>query len=345
MAHELDNSNGKIGFASRKQAAWHGLGQIVEAMNCEQALNLGGLNFEVVKSPNIHRINPEIEIVSTESFFTYRTDTNAVLGASLGKGYTVLQNKEALNLIDSVVESGKIQIETVGSLFGGARVFITCKAAESYKIGGNDEVEQYLVISKSHDGSKAVEVYFTDIRVVCNNTLQMSMKNATQMHRVKHTANVKSRTNEALRILNILDANLEAKEVAFTKLKETRFSEAKFFDYIGNLFYTKDEITELQKGNKEIISTRKKNIIKDVLDFANYGVGQAEAEEGSAWWAYNAITGYYSNQKVYNDAESRMQNLLWTSDAAVMDNALQLALEPGKIKSCAQKVITNFILN
>lgn len=107
MAHNLDFSKGFASFASRKQTAWHGLGSVVDAMNTKQALQLGGLDFDVIKAPNIHRIGTK-EIVSTNSFFTYRNDTEAVLGDKLGKDYTVLQNREAMDLIDTLVESGKV---------------------------------------------------------------------------------------------------------------------------------------------------------------------------------------------------------------------------------------------
>lgn len=227
MAHNLDFSKGFAAFASRKQTAWHGLGQIVDALNCQQALKLGGLDFDVIKAPNIHRIGTK-EVISTNSFFTYRNDTEAVLGDKLGKDYTVLQNRESMDLIDTLVESGKAQIETVGALFGGARVFITCKVKEAYSVGKNDTVEQYVIISNSHDGSKAVEVYFSDVRVVCWNTLQMSLKGCTQMHRVRHTANVKDRVNEALKIMGIIENNVQAKKEAFEAMKKPSFQKPVF---------------------------------------------------------------------------------------------------------------------
>ena len=52
MAHNLNETNGKVAFAARGEKAWHGLGQYVsEAMTSEQAIELGGLNYTVEKRP------------------------------------------------------------------------------------------------------------------------------------------------------------------------------------------------------------------------------------------------------------------------------------------------------
>ena len=343
MAHNLDFSKGFAAFASRKEAAWHVLGSTVEAMSAKEALTLGGLDFDVIKLPNVHKIGNK-EIISQNSFFTYRNDTEAVLGDKLGKDYTVIQNRESMDLIDTLVSSGVAEIETVGALFGGAWVFITCKVKASYS-AGKDEINQYLIVSNSHDGSKAVEVYFSDVRVVCWNTLQLSLKGCTQIHRCRHTANVKDRVNEAFKIMNLVESNVRAKKEAFEKMQNTQFSEARFFDYIGNVFFTKDEIKAVKEGKKDAISTRKQNIITDISQFANTGIGQKEANPGSSWWAYNGLTGFYSNVKTYKNTENRMNSLLWGTDAELMEKGLELALEPSKIVSLAKDLTVNLNFN
>lgn len=167
------------------------------------------------------------------------------------------------------------------------------------------------------------------------------------MHRVRHTANVKDRVNEALKIMGIIENNVQAKKEAFETMKKTKFSETRFFDYIRNLFFSKEEMTNVKAGKTDAISTRKQNIIKDVVAFTNDGVGQKEAVEGSAFWAYNGVIGYYSNQKTYKDSENRMTSLLWGADAGVMESALELALEPKKIVSLSREIVVprNFNLN
>lgn len=81
----------------------------------------------------------------------------------------------------------------------------------------------------------------------------------------------------------------------------------------------------------EALSTRKSKIIKDVIEFAETGIGQQEAIPGTAWWAYNAVTGYFSN-KSFNSADERIQSMLFGNASNIMTNALHKAVSPSKLQ-------------
>lgn len=85
MAHKIDMTTGQAAFVSYQQTAWHGLGEVFQTeLTAQQALQAARLNFIVHKSPNIHRLPDGTDIISTESFFTYRDDTMGILGTKLG---------------------------------------------------------------------------------------------------------------------------------------------------------------------------------------------------------------------------------------------------------------------
>src|SRR5262245_24685564 len=120
MAHNLNYNDrtGQYSFFSVKETAWHGLGQIVqEYPNSKDALRFAGLAYEVGKRPNKHALPSGKVIDSEESFFTYRLDNEQVLGAHVGRDYTVVQNADAFTFFDSIVagEEG-ILFETAGAL-------------------------------------------------------------------------------------------------------------------------------------------------------------------------------------------------------------------------------------
>lgn len=331
MASKIE-SNGD--FVSYRQPAWHGLGTIFEnVMTTDDALKLGGLDFVVEKSPNIHRLPGGVEIVSEKSFFTYRTDNHRILGDYVGKNYTILQNHEALGLLDEVVSKGDLQIETAGALSGGAKVFVCAKVKRPIVVNGNDESYQYLVLSNGHDGLMSVQAFFTTVRVVCNNTLQLALRNCKNKISIKHTNNVRSNTNQALTVLGIIDANQKCANEGYNHLAKIRFSANQFSSYLANLFLEQEEILRLKNREYQqaVISTRKSNIITSIVDYCYTGVGQSEAGEMSAWWAYNGVTGYFNNLKTYKSAEHRMTGLLWGYDGDTMTQALKLAAEPAKI--------------
>jgi phage/plasmid-like protein (TIGR03299 family) len=346
MAHEIDTQKGFAGFASYKQTAWHGLGTVLEErMTIADALTFGGLDFEVLKAPNVHRFPDATERVSKDSFFTYRTDTNCVLGDKLGKGYTVMQNKVALDLVDELVSKQSMTIETVGSLCDGAKVFVTLKNETPIDLGNNDITEQYLVLLNGHDGNTAISAYFTNVRVVCQNTLNASLGLSKNKHTVRHTVTAKDRLTEALIIMGVMQRNTDLDKQAYQQMKAQRFTDKMFSHYLGNVFFTPHEITELKKGDTGVISSRKRNVIAEVVNFAHTGIGQDLAGEGSAFWAYNAVTGYFSNQKVYKDTELRMDNLLWGTDASVMNRASELALMPEKMVNLDKNLVSSLMLN
>ena len=346
MAHEIDFQKGKAAFVSLREKPWHGLGEIVEdEMTIEQVLPLAGLDFTVHKAPNIHRMADGTEIVSDNSFFTYRDDTKYVLGDKLGSQYTVLQNIEALEILNGLIETGNVIVETAGALRDGRRVFVTCRVKEPMHVN-SDEVNQYIVLVNGHDGKQAIQAYFTNIRVVCQNTLTASLRNAKQKHSIKHTINAKGYLAEAMKVMQLAMTNRQEAEAAYNEMARIKMNQQKFWNYVGNVFFSPAEIKALQSGKDKdaVISTRKQNIVNEVLEYAETGVGQAEAKAGTAWWAYNAVTGYFANAKSYKDRENRMENLMWGSASKKLDRALQLAIKPEKVQPLTTQ-LSNFSFN
>ena len=149
-------------------------------------------------------------------------------------------------------------IETVGSLCNGAKVFVTLKSEIPIDLGNNDLTEQYLVLLNGHDGNTAISAYFTNVRVVCQNTLNASLGNCVQKHTVRHTANAKDNLTEALKIMRVIEQNAEEDKQAYQRMKAQQFTDKMFSHYLGNVFFTPEEMTNYKNGDANIISTRKK---------------------------------------------------------------------------------------
>jgi len=335
MSHEIDFSTGKAAFISYKKEAWHRLGEVIDERpkSINSMLKQGRLDYEVVKMPNIHLMADGNEIVSQESFFTYRTDVNKVMGSHVGKSYTVLQNHEAFGVLEPLIDNNKVLFETAGALRDGRWSFVCFKMIKPIVVGKNDISETYVSIWNSFDGSRAITAFITPIRVVCNNTLQAAIKGASRKISIRHTKNSQARLDEGLRILTTFEKTAETFEQAANQLKSQSWRERKYFDYLTNIFCTPKEIRDMNTGKHpmEVLSTRKRNIITDVLQYADQGVGQREAESGSAWWAYNSITGYFNNAKNYTSDSARSESLLFGSAEQTMLKAFDLAINDQKI--------------
>lgn len=119
MAHNINfnEHTGKDSFFSVKQKVWHNLGQIVQdAPTSKEAIILAGLDYEIQKTPLFTQGSTLVEtpeggfsvgdgVVSIDTHFaTLRTDNNAILGI-VGKDYEILQNTEAFEFFDSLVNN------------------------------------------------------------------------------------------------------------------------------------------------------------------------------------------------------------------------------------------------
>ena len=339
MAHLIDSSKGFDAFVA-VAPAWHGLGTILpDGITTKQALTLGGLDYNVIKSPNIHRYPDGSEVVSKTSFFNWREDTRAILASKIGSDYKVFLNASALEIVDEILQRGTTTIETSGVIDGGKKAFIVLKYAKEINISG-DVTKTYCLICTSHDGTQSIIAMPTNVRVVCNNTLQMALGKRNDRINIRHTQNASNRLRDALKVLKLLDESMDQTEFAYYKASQTKFSDPQsFFDYIGNVFLSPEEITAFQKGaKKESLSKRKQNVIKEVLKYAETGTGQASTlldNTPTFWTGLNAITGYATRKK-YKSADDRMDSLLFGGSSELIDKATALATGNKQIQTLRQ---------
>lgn len=334
----MDNSRGRAAFVAFQQPAWWGGKVVNHTLSAKEAIEEALLDFQVRKLPNIHRLPNGQEIVSESSFFTYRTDTSKVLGDKLGRIYTVLQNQEAFDIVDEILQSGTASIETAGALNHGATVFICMKINKDIIVNSNDVTKQYFVMVSTHDGSKPLLVFFTNVRVVCQNTLAAAlMESKNEQVRIRHTTNIQDRLKEAARVMKLIVDNSRINEKNYSIMASTNIRKEQMWDYFGNLFFDTHDIARIQAGEKakEVISKRTQNVINDVHNFAFHGIGQdmtiGPNGELTMWTAFNAVTGYATGKK-YSSLDDRTESLLFGTSAQLIKQAGVLALKPEEIK-------------
>ncbi|EJL74408.1 DUF932 domain-containing protein [Chryseobacterium populi] len=327
MAHNINfnETTGRYSFFSVKEKAWHGLGQIIsDYPTSEQAINYAGLNYEVAKTPlytkgsGIIETADGIEIGSNELhvpnyFANIRTDNNAVLGV-VGKDYQIVQNCEAFSFFDAIVGGGEgILYETAGALGKGERIFITAKLPDYIRVGNGDDItEKYIFLTTSHDGSGSITAAFTPIRIVCQNTLNASLRNMTNVVRIKHTAGAKGRLENAHKVMglaNSLSNQLQDIFNDWAKVKVTDHEVKKLIQLA--LCPNKETLDLINKGAIDEVSTVFKNTVEDAFAYAMISDSQQmETTKGTLFGAYNAVTGYYQNVRSYKDDEAKLQSIV-----------------------------------
>lgn len=330
MAHNINfnDETGKHSFFSVKEKAWHGLGQIVEGYpTSTEAIKHAGLDYTVEKrklftydnennnsDPDVDIIIPEIEVPNF--YATVRTDTEQVLGV-VGKDYEVVQNIDAFSFFDSIVSGEGIMYETAGALGKGERIFITAKLPDYIKVGNNDLIEKYLFLTTSHDGYGSITAAFTPIRIVCNNTLNAALRNHSNSIKIRHTANAKERLEQAHHLMGIsnnLSTELETIFNTWTKVRITDPEVKKLIQLA--LVPNKEVYKNIQAGKDDELSTCFKNMCDTAYEYAmSNPTQQEETTKGTLFGAYNAVTGYFQNVRIYKNEEAKLKSVLFGGTA------------------------------
>jgi phage/plasmid-like protein (TIGR03299 family) len=327
MSHNLNfnERTGRYSFFSVQEKAWHGLGQIVtDYPTSAEAINHAGLDYEVIKSPlytktsniidptdNLKLGNNEVNVPNY--FTTIRTDTNAVLGV-VGKEYHIVQNREAFSFFDAIVGgTDGILYETAGALGNGERIFITAKLPDYIRVGNGDDVtEKYIFLTTSHDGSGSITAAFTPVRIVCQNTLNASLRNMSNVVRIRHTSGAKQRLENAHKVMGLANEFSNQLEDIFNNWAKVKVADNEVKKMIQfALCLNKETLQHLKAGNDDEISTVFKNTVEDAFAYAMTSDSQQmNTTKGTLFGAYNAVTGYYQNVRSYKDSEAKLQSII-----------------------------------
>jgi phage/plasmid-like protein (TIGR03299 family) len=261
---------------------------------------------------------------------TVREDSGKVLGV-VGKDYGVVQNAASMEFFNHILNgdvSGngeKAVISTAGILDGGGRFYITAKMNSDLHIhGDNSPIEDYLLLTNSHDGTGSVTVLFTPIRVICRNTLMAALRGAKNKLVYRHTSRVNERmdlTNEinfkrAAEVLKFHETYKKAFVEDLERLREIKLTNLEIMDMACRIFADDQEMKEIKAHNykldgitTDILSTRKKNLIMSLMESIDYGVGQ-DTNRGTGLFAYNGITTWANNGRAYKDNESKFDSII-----------------------------------
>jgi len=239
----------------------------------------------------------------------------------VGKEYQIVQNREAFSFFDSIVGgTDGILYETAGALGNGERIFITAKLPDYIRVGNGDDVtEKYIFLTTSHDGSGSITAAFTPVRIVCQNTLNASLKNMSNVVRIRHTSGAKQRLENAHKVMGLSNEFSNQLEAIFNDWAKVRVddNEVKKLMQMA-LCPNKETLQHLKNGNEDEISTVFKNTVEDAFAYAMTSDSkQMETTKGTLFGAYNAVTGYYQNVRSYKDNEAKLQSIILGGTAQI----------------------------
>ena len=317
MAHELEIVNGVAQMAYAGETPWHGLGaQVSNDLTPVQMMDKAGLNWSVDKE-NLVTVSGK-PIAGKQALI--RSTDGKVLDV-VGDDWNPVQNEEAFQFFSEYVLAGDMEMNTAGSLKGGRNVWALAKVKESFTILGEDQVDSYLLFSNPHQYGKAIDVRFTPIRVVCNNTLTMSL-NSTSKNQVKLNHRSVFDADTVKTTLGIAHEKFGKYKEMAEFLASKKFSVDSLIQYYNDVFphtYNKDKGTSITKADDLTKTAKAAMEVLHTQPGANLG-------EGTWWQAFNSVT-YLTDHKMGRSADTRMESAWFGINQARKVKAANLAVE------------------
>ena len=256
---------------------WVNIGvKVDEALTSAQAIKMAGLDWTVTSQP--------IQVVGGATIegmkANVRSSDQKVLGVVTDR-YKVVQNAEAFAFTDMLLGEG-VKYETAGSLSSGKRVWLLAKMETATVCG--DAVEPYLVFTNSHDGTGAVKVAVTPIRVVCQNTLTLALSSAKRTWSTKHCGDIQGKMDDAKRTLGFATAYVESLKEESEKLTEIVVLAPQFADFVMKMFPTDSKMSQRQVENVE----RQRRALAELYNHKD----DIQKFHGTAYGVLNAVADY-----------------------------------------------------
>ena len=324
MAHELDMATGRAAMFSAGEMPWHRLGiNVAEAQTSAEAIKLAGLDWEVQLQDVYTKSHDGGLITIPSTYSVSRQDTGASLGV-VGGFYRPFQNREAFDFMDAIVGEKLAMFETAGALKGGKRVWMMARLPSEVRAVKDDVINPYILLTNSHDGTSALRMIPTTVRVVCQNTLNLALRKAgSQGITIWHTESLDRRVSEARTNLGIIARRVddfcgEVQAMARKQLTEKQLGE----------YFAKMVADRAEKQQKKLLEVFAENFENE----RNRIKGMA----GSIWAAFNAVSEYADHTmtvfgKTREAKDDNRLNSIWMGSASRMKEqayaaALQIAM-------------------
>lgn len=317
----MESKGGKLTMAANvedmfyvRETPWHGLGtRVLTAPTSKEALGLAGLDWQVVQEP----IYTETEELIEGYKVNVRDSDRRVLGVVTDR-YKVIQNEEAFAFTDELLGEG-VRYETAGSLQGGKKVWLLAHMPHEYIISG-ERISPYLVFSNTHDGSGAIKVALTPIRVVCNNTLNLALNTAKRSWSMIHTGDIKGKMEEAKNTLFMAEKYMDALGKEFETLRMISMSDDKVLEYINELLPVDESATPQQIRNMKRLQEDMKLRYFEAPDLKDLGK--------NAYRFVNAVSDFATHAEPLRRTANYKENLFSRTIEGnpLIDKAYQMVL-------------------
>jgi phage/plasmid-like protein (TIGR03299 family) len=235
-------------FIGRREPAWHRLGEVFpadEKMTATQAMERADIMFGIDKHPQVVKMADGTEL-ATDSFAVVREptvdDPEPRVLATVGKEWTAIQARDLGEMLDPI--SKRFPVETAGAIGQGEKIFITLDAGAS-SIAGEDH-KLFWLVTDHRDGTGALSIAFTPVRVVCQNTLITGLRSSKVSVNLKHNKSIAVDTSFYLDIFNQMARTQETVVEAMNSLTKVTLKKEQVADIMSAAYPTASKPNRLK---------------------------------------------------------------------------------------------------
>lgn len=315
MSHEIyTNADGRASMAYVGQTPWHGLGsQLSPNSPLDVWLKEAGLNYEIHGGEVMAAMPDGQNITMPSRKLLYRSDTREPLSIVSDK-YRVVQPAEVMEFFRDLTEEHGWQMETAGVLFNGAKYWALARTGQELRVMGQDQVDDYMLLATSCDGTMRTLAKRTSVRVVCNNTL--SIAQGGEGIRVSHSSVFQP---EKIKQELELVTGWKVFEDQVQQLAERKVTNMEAINYIVSLLGDPAKPIEEQKSVQTMAQ------VLQLFDGRGKGA-ELRSAKGTAWGLVNAVTEYVDWHKG-NDLSRRLDSAWFGKAGELKEKAFDLALK------------------
>ena len=318
MAHLIEN------MAYVGKTPWHGLGnELAPKQPIEVWARAAGMDWWIRETPVCYRTNgidvDHAVLTFNDQKVLYRSDTGAALSV-VGDRYRVVQPRDVLEFYRELTELYDCQLETAGVLKGGRKLWALARTGQDAMLKNQDAVNQYLLLATSCDGTLATVAMPTTVRVVCNNTLSIALKGASNAVRVPHSTTFDPVAVK--RQLSIATSQWAGFLYRIQSMATRKVKASEATSYFEN-------VMNLATGDGTAAAPTQGRALKRMLElFDGQGRGaELSTAKATAWGLLNAVTEFVDHERRAISPEHRLDSAWFGQGAAVKQRAFDQAVE------------------
>lgn len=273
----------------------------------EEALRIGGLDYEVQKKPIYLADGTEIHGYKS----TVRDTDNHVYGIVSDK-YNVVQNRDGFGFIDYLKDD--IQFEKIGETASGM-IYLIASLEPIHILG--DEFKPHLIFRNSHNGRFQLQTTICPLRIVCQNQFNIAFKESPNTITIRHSSLAEVRLKEAFHVLKGTADYMQELNKQATRWATTLVSDIEVQKVINELFPIQYDMKDYQIERMENARTQFMQAYK-VNDNGNF--------RNSMWGLINAYSDYITHKEPTRKTSTAEENkfIAVTFDPSLMMNFIQL---------------------